>query len=187
MKLTELISNLQKKPYQTRLRILWTTVAVVGLFLMVIWIATIRSEVAGLNLKNDILSLTEKKQAEENSNFIKIERIESADTGAFKIFFSVNNPTDDILNFAAVENIKLTVNNTPISPLRILDRQKKSFVLKILSHTQNFGILYFNPPNDEAGQLTFSDLFFEKKPEQLFKENFDLVFQELNKPEELRK
>jgi hypothetical protein len=116
-----------------------------------------------------------------------VERIESNDAGAFKIYFNINNPTNDIINFATTDNIKLLVNDAKLNPLRILDRQKKPFVSRILSHTQNFGILYFNPTSADFGTLTFSDLFFEKKPDGLFKEEFNLDFQALNKPEELRK
>jgi len=185
MNLRELIPNLQRKSYRTRLNILWGTVAVLAVILMAVWVTTIQSEIINMNTSGSKDNAP--KQEQPNSSFIKVERIESNDAGAFKIYFNINNPTNDIINFSTADNIKLLVNDAKLTPLRILDRQKKTFVSRILSHTQNFGILYFNPTSADFGTLTFSDLFFEKKPDSLFKEEFNLDFQALNKPEQLRK
>ena len=70
-------------------------------------------------------------------------------------------------------------NANPVHPQQLTDRQGSAFVKKVLSRTQNFGILTFSAINSEEGTLTFDQMFFEKNPQQFFKQILDLEFDKL--------
>lgn len=68
--LKQKIKELQKKPYKTKLRILWGTVIVSAIFLIIIWIITIqlRDKITDTNH-----SIDKFKTIFENAKSIKIK------------------------------------------------------------------------------------------------------------------
>lgn len=182
MKLPDFIIQLQNKPYQTRVRILWFTTAVVALIIAALWLVSLKVSVKDINVKDLDLSLPNLQNA---TKYIVVERaiIEQANT---KIFFKVQNSTDDILNFSTSESISLKMDNQALTPTSILDRQNKPFVQKILSNQQEFGILSFKNNELKEGQLIFDHLYFEKQPEKIFKEIISIDLNKLIKQEQVR-
>lgn len=178
-----LISQLRQKPYQTRIKILWTTTAVAGLLVLAVWGVSLKSEINKLDGQKLLPEIN--AQQENDKKFVEVERVESSGN-AFNIFFRVKNDTNDILNFSRAEEVTLQARGTEISPNQISDRQNKQFVQKILSHTENFGVLVFPPLNSDSAELTFKDLYFEKSPETIFKEVLELDLDELKKDQTLR-
>lgn len=183
--LKDFITKLRHKPYETRIRVLWSTTAVLGIILLVLWGYTLKSEIGNLN-GTQLLDLPNLDLSQDTPpKFIKVERIEETAT-VLKIFFSVNNDSADILNFSSVEEIELSANNTTYQPVQVLDRQNKPFVVKVLSHTENFGTLVFPPVNSDLASITFKDLHFEKQPETIFQETLKLEVAKLKKDAQLR-
>ncbi|MBI4363488.1 MAG: hypothetical protein HY545_01415 [Candidatus Doudnabacteria bacterium] len=180
--LRRFLTQIQNKPYETRVKILWLTTLIAGVLLAGIWL---------MELKSTIIAPSRQEQQTENNNtqiaqkYISVERTEvSGETT--KLFFSVNNDTGDILNFSTINDVHLNFDQSGIKPAKLLTRQDKPFVAKILSHTQEFGILVFTGSLSDIGELTFDQLFFESHPENIFKETISLDFDELMKAQELR-
>jgi hypothetical protein len=104
----------------------------------------------------------------------------------FNVYFNLNNTTDDILNFSKASDITLIVNDQTFHPSQINDRQGKPFAQKILSFTQNFGILVFPALSGDSGQLTFDQMTFERSSDKPLKQTLNLDFKELEKTSNLR-
>lgn len=194
MNLNDFVRGLQDKPYNIRVRILWTTTIIVAIVLIAIWLSTVKNEIANIdnsgfaNLdKNTDTEKSSEQTITERNTYIAVERTELDETGAFQIFFKVNNSTQDILNFSPLEQIKLEINGASLTPLQINDRQDNPFVQKILSNTENFGTLVFSQLDTDTGRLIFDELYFEQNPNEIFKESLDLDFKKLNGTWELRK
>ena len=180
-KLSEYISLLQQKPLHVRIRILWGTTLVLGILLIAVWGMTLKAElnsISGNQENNEPLKQT-------SSQYIFVERAESQDD-TLTLYFRVNNPTNDILNFSKLEDIEFTVQGTTLKPSKFTDRQGQSFVQKILSHSENFGTLVFSLEEAADSSITFDDLYFESKPETIFKETLELDLEKLSQPQELR-
>lgn len=180
-KLSDYIAELQQKPLHIRMRVLWATTAVVAVLLVALWGITLKSEL------NHLGGNTPAPQPIPQTavKYIFVERAETT-KNSFLLYFRINNDTSDILNFSKLTDIKLTANGNSINPSKITDRQGQNFVQKILSHSENFGIMIF-PLNSAAdGSIVFDNLYFESHPETSFKETLNLNFEELNKPQELR-
>lgn len=187
MDLRETIKNLQNKPYETRVKILWLTIGIVAVILVAIWVFSLKSTIQGLNGKNLIKAdqTTKSNSAKTDTAFVSVERVEQTGN-SFKIYFNVNNSTDDILNFPDLTNITLEVNGQSLNPTQIFDRQNNPFVKKILSHTQNFGTLVYPTVNATSGKLTIDQMSFEKTTDQIFQQELNLNFTELKKSSNLR-
>jgi len=166
------------------MRILWGSTAVAAVIVVAIWGLSLRSQIGSFNA-SELIDLTEKEQQEASQKFVKVERVELTAEAA-KFFFTINNPTDDILNVSDINNINLDIASQALNPIKLLDRQGKTFVRKALSKTENFGILEFPPLEAADATLVFENLFFEKHPETVFKEILELDLADLQSNQELR-
>ena len=182
----DFLTRLQNQPYETRIKILWGTVLGAAIILVIIWVLSLKSTISGIDgsslikLNTTTTSTTEQAQVA----YASVERAESTDV--LKIYFNLNNPTNDILNASKLLNITLTSNGTQIQPTAITDRQGNPFVQKVLSHTQNFGILTFPAITIHQGTLTFDQMFLEKTPNNVFQQKLELNFDELIKNSNVR-
>jgi hypothetical protein len=150
-----------------------------------------------LNLKHTIgkidkkslikLGASSKEMTRTTTAYADIERVERTEK-LLKIYFNFKNPTDDILNIPKLEEIALNVGATELRPQKITDRQGKIFVQKILSHTQNFGILIFPPSASDRDQasLTWNGMFLETNPDGKFSQKIELNLKELSQPAKVR-
>lgn len=184
MSLKSFLTKLQHKPEAVRVRILWAVVLVVAAILMILWSVNLKSQFADINGDN-LFTLPEEESDTLEQKFISVENAEHTDTG-LKIFFKIKNPTKNILNFSKADDITLIIDNEKNAAMKLTDRQNQAFVQKILSDTENFGILFFPKTEARTGKLEFDNLFFENAPETIFKEILDLNFDKLNNQEELR-
>ena len=185
----QLLRNLQNKPYPVRIRILWISTIIIGIMLLTIWLISLKknlSDLSGFNVLDINNAQNSQIVSKSQTQYIKIERVDSTNDGAFQIFFKINNPTLDILNFPPAEKIALNTDRTKLVPLKISDRQGKPFVQKILSKTENFGVLIFQSVKADTGTLIIDELYFEQKPQTIFQETLELNFKELAKSQELR-
>lgn len=180
--LQDFIAHLQKQPYETRLKILWGTVIGAGIIIVILWMLNLKSTINNLSGTNPTPASTEVKTQE--SSFVSIERAEN--TAGLKLFFNLNNTTDDILNVPSLDNISLEADGGTIKPTSITDRQGKPFVQKILSHTQDFGILNFPKIYSDSAVLNFTQMFFERSPDQPLNQKINLDIKKLVKPSDLR-
>src|SRR6185436_4150448 len=146
------IEKLQAKPYATRLRILWGTVIVVGIVLIVAFVYNIKNTVTGIDAKDIIHVDQENSTPGSETNFVTIERVEQTEK-VLMIYFNFNNTTNDILNISGLSDITLTSGTTQSHPTKLTDRQGDTFVQKVLSHTQNFGILTFPEVSNQKAVL----------------------------------
>ncbi|GEM_PF-2418930 len=186
----KLIEKLQQQPQATRIKIVWAGVAIAALILFVIWVFSLRSTIKNLN-GVDLIKLPTSEptnnqgQIQTATPYATVERAESTALN-FKLYFNFNNSTNDILNLPALTDITLKINNQTIKPTKITDRQNQPFVQKILSHTQNFGILIFPKTNADAADLNFNQMYFEQTPNALFNQKIKLNLKDLEKSALLR-
>jgi len=184
----DFISNLQKKPYETKIRILWGTGIVAGIILVVVWVFSLKNTIQ--NAGNEpflptTASVSGSTSPQSQTQFVSVERVEKT-TSSLKIYFNLNNQTDDILNIPSVDNITLNSSGNTTHPVTILDRQSQPFAQKVLSHTQVFGILAFPATPDTQGTLTFDQMFMERTPDQIFQQQLILDFKKLNQDPKVR-
>lgn len=180
------IAELQKKPYATRVKILWGTVVVFAVLLLIIWSLSLKATIknsSGQPLIPQNSGNTDIDQTEVS--FLSVERSEVAGN-ILKLYFNLNNQTDDILNVSKIADIELKTPAGIIKPTKITDRQGMTFVQKILSHTQNFGVLTFPATTETKASLTFNEMFLEKNPDQLLKQTVELDFSKLNQDSQVR-
>jgi len=180
------IAELQKKPYATRVKILWGTTATFAVMLVVIWSLSLKSTIknsSGQPLVPQNSGAADVDQKE--TNFLNVERTEIAGN-TLKIYFNLNNQTDDILNVSKIADIELSTEAGILRPTKMVDRQGQTFVQKILSHTQNFGVLLFPTTSELEATLTFNEMFLEKNPDQLLKQSIELDFSKLNQDSQVR-
>ena len=151
-----------------------------GIIIIVIWILNLKNTLKSTDGKSILTTQDSSKvaSAETDLDLLGVESVQRSGSQV-KIYFNINNQTDDILNVPSLDNITFRDNNNSAHPQQLTDRQGSAFVKKVLTHTQNFGILTFTTINDEKGTLTFDQMFFEKNPEQIFKQILDLEFDKL--------
>jgi hypothetical protein len=182
----DFIGELQKKPYETRIKILWGVTIGFGIILIALWSLNIKSTIKNSS-GQPLIPISENTNLpdQDESNFITVERVEIS-SSALRIYFNLNNQTDDILNVSRLAGIELTTDQGTIRPTQIQDRQNQTFVQKVLSHTQNFGVLVFPSINADKGSLTFNGMFLEKNPDQILKQTLELDFSKLNQDSKIR-
>ncbi len=177
--MTDFIKNLQEKPYATRMKILWGTVGVVTVLLIVIFVFNLKSAIKQTGGPTFNPTTPGANSEETSLKLATVERVEKDGT-TLKVYFNFNNETDDILNLSKLEDITLKIKEGDLKPEQLTNRQGQTFVQKVLSHTQNFGILTFRNVSSASGTLVFDQMFFEKTPEQLFSQSLELDFNKLN-------
>lgn len=178
------LHELQNKPYETRIKILWGTTTVIALLVIGTWAVTIKDKVGNAGP----ISLTPPSESRGNqieSSYITIERAERVSNG-LRIYFNVNNPTDDILSFSKPEQIEIKLQAGNKKPLNVLDRQGLPVLQKILSRTQVFGTLIFEDTEETEAQLVFDNMFFEKSPDQTLTQTIELDLKALIQNSEVR-
>lgn len=182
------LEELQNKPYQTRVKILWGGVSIAAIILLVIWSFSLRStikDLKGVDLINTSKNNSSNNQTQTQTQYATIEWAE-INISNVKLFFNYNNPTNDILNVPALTDITLSLNGKLLNPTQITDRQNNPFVQKVLSHTQKFGILVFPRVDGEAGELNFNQMFFEQTPNATFNQKINLNLKDLEKSAKVR-
>jgi hypothetical protein len=187
-KMGSALKNLQQRPYHVRVRILWSTVLVVAVLLLIVWVQNLKSNVNKMDNSNmlgvDVGEVLQEVSESQQKN-ISIEWLEQQNN-LLLVYFKVNNPTDDIMNFSKLEDIKLEVKGNIEQPTKITDRQGNAFVQRVLSHTQNFGILTFVTTGADGETLVFDQMNFEQSSDKIFKESFVLDYAVLTNTPELR-
>jgi len=180
------IEKLQAKPYETRVKILWSSVLVTGVILVAIFVFNLKNTVSNIDSKDLIkLNPDTKTSPLTSTAYVLVERVERS-SSLLKVYFNYNNPNDDILNVSKLSDIILNVENDNLIAQKITDRQGNIFVQKILSHTQNFGILYFPATTAKNGTLILDQMFMEKTPSDIFQQTLELNLEELSKATNVR-
>lgn len=182
--LSGLIERLRRQPYPVRVRILWLTSGTVAVLLLFIWIASVQQEIHQLDPEQSI-KMPDQAAESATAAYMAVERVAAGAEG-WEVWFRVHNPTDDILNFSAIDEITLQVSGLTLSPTQLWDRQNQPFVQKILSRSENFGLLIFPSLEAVSAELIFRDLYFETTPEMVFQETIRLDIPNLTQSQELR-
>jgi hypothetical protein len=179
------IERLQKLPYNTRLKILWISFIVAAIGLVFLISSSIKNSIK--NNSGDLIKLDKVSPLPETTTaFASVERVEQTDKN-LKIYFNLNNTTNDILNVSKLSDIKLRVDDSSTAATELTDRQGKPFVQKILSQTQDFGILTFPKTEADEAELIFSGLFFESNTSNIFQQTLKLDLEKLNDATNVRK
>ena len=158
--MNKFLNKIQGQPYEDRIRILWGVVAVVALVLVVMIFSNIKETIG--NAGGSFTKIEAAKFIPDSPiSYMSVERVEQTDK-TLKIYFNINNSGNDILNVPKLSDISLSVSNNLSHPQKITDRQGNTFVQKVLSRTQNFGILFFPAINGNRGTLLFDQMSLEK-------------------------
>lgn len=184
MNTKNIISNLQKLPLATRVRILWITVAVIAAALVGIWVWNLKAQVSRLDKDNLLPAFN--TSITQGQKTIRVEWTETKDN-RLKIYFKVNNNTNDILNLPELSQIKLMTKEKEMSAESVLDRQNKNFVKRVLSKTENYGVLTFPKIDEDKATVYFNQMYYEMRPNESFSEQLELNFKDLNQAPQLRK
>ncbi|MEO8065997.1 MAG: hypothetical protein ABI643_04070 [Candidatus Doudnabacteria bacterium] len=180
-----LVGHLQKQPYDTRVRIMWGTVGIVAVILFVLWVLNLKSTISHLDTSDLIKSGATQAASIAQVSYAAVERVEISGN-ILKLYFNFNNPSDDILNISKLSDISILVGGKQVTPTQMTDRQGQQFVRKVLSHTQNFGILTFPETDGNSAELSFNQMFFEKTPDQVLSQKIDLDLKKLQTKANLR-
>ena len=177
----------QKQSYETRIKMLWGSVAVIAIVIVGVWITSIKSNlnnISGANI-TQIPTSNNSDIPESSIAFASVERAEVTPYG-LKLYLNFNNTSDDILNIPGLLDFKLTADNKTVTPTEILDRQGKNFVQKVLSHTQNFCTLLFPTIKADKAELVLNQMFLEQSSTKIFKQTLKLDLKALEKTTNLR-
>lgn len=181
MSFSDFITNIQNRPYETRVKILWGCVVIIGVGLIALWVFDIKRQNNQLNT-SDFLA-TFKQQ--ESEHYFAAEWAEEKNDKLY-IYFKVTNNSKDILNTATLENIVYKTSAGDKAPEKILDRQQQPFVKKVLSNTENYGTLIVPMTADKTAEVVFKNIFFESSPGQIFSETLKLDIEKLKQTNPVR-
>ncbi len=181
----DFIERLQNKPYEARVKILWGTVVIVAIVLVLVWALTIKSSVTGLSDGNLLGNSTNQTIATRSEDVARVEYIERS-SKEFKIYFNIKNSTNNILNFSPATAITLRIKDQDYHPTGIFDRQGNPYVRKVLSNSQEFGILVFGNIEGSEGTLIFDEMMYENSTSDYFKQELILDFDKLDNKSKLR-
>lgn len=157
---------------------MWGSSVIATALVVSVWFVSFKQDVkqlsgAGLvNLPQEIITTT---------HYLNIESAEIKDNRTY-LYFSIKNDTANILNFSDPSNIEFSINKQIVKPASITDRQAKPFAQKILSNSQNFGILVFNQALSGRGDISFNNLAFEQGSGTIFKEVITVDLSKLRAP-----
>ncbi|OGE80099.1 MAG: hypothetical protein A2660_00525 [Candidatus Doudnabacteria bacterium RIFCSPHIGHO2_01_FULL_45_18] len=180
------LTKLQAKPYETRVKILWGTVIVIGILLIMFWVSDLKGTIKGIDTSNLVdLNPSDQNTVLTKTPFAAVERVELSGT-LMKIYFNFTNSSDDILNVSKLNDVSLNINDTSLTPQKMTDRQNAQFVQKVLSHSQSFGILTFEAAAAKTATLTFDQMFFEKAASDILQQKLELDLEQLTKSEKIR-
>jgi hypothetical protein len=181
----DFLSKVQEKPYETRVKILWMTVAIFSVVLIYLMVQSVQNSISNANGNLVHVQTGGSVIIESDIEFAQVERVERSEH-TLKIYFNLNNPTDDILNVSKISDITLNTDKNTLTAQTITNRQGSDFVKKILSHTQTFGILTFPATEATNATLILNKMFLEKKPTEIFGQKLELDLEKLNKPSDVR-
>jgi hypothetical protein len=184
MKLAEKINFLQQLPIKARMRILWVSVAIIAVALIFIWINSLTNMVGKFNL-SEITNLGPEAQKTEVSQYVTVESFEKYGN-KIALYFRVANNTNNILSFSRPGDVTIVTDKKSQKVISMKKRQGTEFAKKVLSNTEEFGILEFDDPDTDNFKLSFDNLFFENDPEKLLTEIVAINLKGLGKPVELR-
>lgn len=119
------------------------------------------------------------------SNHVTLEYTELKDKKRY-VYFKVQNPTNNILNFSKPENITFRHKSGTTPVFTLTDRQQSAFPVKILSNTVVYGVAVFDQLVDTSGDMVFDNLYFDDQPTVIFKESIFVDFGKLKTIQELR-
>ena len=178
------LNKIQQQPYETRVKILWSVVALVAIGLLFLMINSIRNTIA--NADGTLIQIEAAKYVPQSSvDYVAVESVEQNDKSV-KIYFNLNNPGTDILNVPKLSNITFNYGSTVVHPQKLTDRQGNPFVQKVLSHTQNFGIMIFPSITGQKGSLVFDQMYLEQAPNDVFQQKLWLDLNQLSKVPKVR-
>jgi hypothetical protein len=178
------IHKLQEQPYETRVKILWVVVAIVAVILLVLIVTSIKDTIS--NVGGNLVQIEAAKFVPDSPvAYASVERVEANDK-TLKVYFNLNNSGNDILNVPKLAEITFSVGNNVFRPQKITDRQGNPFVQKVLSHTQNFGILFFPAVNGTKGTLLFDQMSLEQATSNVFQQKIWLDLNQLSKNSQVR-
>src|SRR6185436_16606546 len=110
----DFIKNLQQKPVEFRMRVLWLTTVVLGVIIFAAWMFGLKQEFKYSD-RQSILGSNVQTSQTSSTHYITVEAADIVD-GKFLLYFYTKNDTHDILNFSRSENISLIVNNKEYKP-----------------------------------------------------------------------
>lgn len=174
------LNKIQSKPYETRVKILWITTTIAAICLVAVWAVNLKAQIKNFSPKPEGQNQT----IESAPRYASVDRAEITNNEV-KIFFKINNNTTNILNVSKKDYVRLEIDGKIYTPIRVTNRQGNDFVAKVLSHTEEFGILIFENIQGNSGKLTFDQLSFEGET-TIFRESFEINLDKLNQTKEIR-
>ena len=181
--INKFLSNLQNKSEQTKNRIFWSASIIATVVVATVWFGSFKREIQSISGTD--LNLNAQQSQESAPHYLKLEGAEQTND-KLAIYFSVNNDSEDILNFSTNNDIDLLIGGKKSNPVSVTNRQGDKFVEKVLSHQEQFGIATFDNIADNTGTITFDNLYFEQTPSNIFKETLELDLKKLSKPLDIR-
>ena len=185
MNFSDFVKNLQNKPEHIRNRIFWVSSFVAAVLVVSLWAINFKHTIQNIDGRSVLGALTTIQSQAAANHYLALDGAEMK-SGKLLVYFSVNNDSDDILNFSAPSDIALNLDGNTYNPVSIQTRQNQPFTQKILSHTQTFGILTFDSPKSTSGDLTFDNLNFDQSPANIFHETIGFDLTNLSKPQSIR-
>ncbi len=183
MNLNQITNYLRSRSPEAKNRIMVSVIILAVVILGALWVNNIKKEVSALNPPGEVADASLVSTEER----IVIEGMETI-LGKKYIYFKVKNNTNDILNFSPIEKIQLESNRGEVlRPEKILGRQDKIFIKKVLSNSEEFGILVMPDfEQDRYIRAVFDGMFFEQQQDKVFKETLEVDFSKLTPLQELR-
>src|SRR5258708_12692670 len=155
--MTDFIKKLQEKPYEVKLRIRWGNVIGAAIVLVVILIFNIKDTLKNVDGKKliDLNTSSGRTAANTKIQYASVERGERT-AKVLKIYFNLNNPTNDILNVSKVSNITLAFDISEVKPQSIFDRQGNPFVSNKFFQTPTSLVLTLPTTRTQLPTLTLA-------------------------------
>lgn len=184
MKLNQINEYLQTRSDRTKNRIILFVVILAALGFGYLWINSLSGNFGDLSA-DSIIPKGDSGAEVSTQKFISLEAKENKD-GKTYIYFKIENPTDDILNFSATDDIFIRTESRDIEAEKITNRQNQEFVRKVLSKTTNYGVITFPQLTPAESIIIFDIMFLEQNPNNIFKEELEFNIENLDEVGELR-
>lgn len=178
------LKQIQQQSYETRSRIFWIVVAGMAVVLVILIVQSIKNTIG--NVGGNLVQIEAAKYVPESTTtYVRVEGV-TQNSQTLQVYFNINNSGTDILNVSKLSQITFTFGSNVIHPSKITDRQGNPYAQKILSHTQNFGILVFPGIGNQKGSLLFDQMFLETAPSDLFQQKIWFDINQQSNPTQVR-
>lgn len=197
------LKKIQQRPYEDRVKILWTATAIIAVVLAVLLGVYFKYKTSSSSNNPDDSQVLESLKSQASDLKLGFSELKAQLSGQASVFsslpenyqavtikdyfvrtqnnllvinFEVTNPTADILDFLSGDRSSFTLDDggTILQPKLLQTDLGDPFPIKILGKQTKSGTVVFPQPQSATATLRAAEMFFESQPSAKFLQNITI-------------